>query len=83
MKKIFSQIHRPAKFAFIAGWVIVFAMLVASTVLYIGAGNVFDYYISVDVSEKLLAGVRPVCIAVCLTSLALEYFSRNKENVQD
>lgn len=79
MKKIFSQIHRPAKSTFVIGWIIVFAMLAASTVLYIGAGNLFDYYIAVDVSEKLLAGVRPVAVSVCLSSVALEYFSKNKE----
>ncbi len=83
MKKILSQIHRPAKGVFIVGWIIVFIMLAVSTVLYIGAGNIFDYYISVDISEKLLALVRPVCIAVCLSSLALEYFSKHKSNVQD
>lgn len=79
MKKIFSQIHRPAKSAFIIGWIIVSVMLVVSTVLYIGAGNLFDYYISVEISEKLLAGVRPVSVAVCLGSVALEYFSKSKE----
>lgn len=79
MKKIFSQIHRPAKRAFIIGWIIVFAMLAASTVLYIGAGNLFDYYAAVDISEKLLAGVRPVVVGVCLGSLALEHYSKSKE----
>lgn len=79
MKKIFSQIHRPAKRAFIIGWLIIFIMLAASTVLYIGAGDLFDYYTAVDISEKLLAWVRPVAVAVCLSSVALEYFSKNKE----
>ena len=80
MKKIFSQLHRPAKRAFVIGWIIVFGMLAASTVLYIGAGSRFDYYIAVDISEKLLAWVRPACIAACSCSLALEFFSKRKEN---
>ncbi len=75
VKKIFSQIHQPAKFAFIIGWIVVIAMLAASTVLYVGAGRAFEYYSAVDISEKLLSLVRPVCIAVCLSSLALEYRS--------
>lgn len=83
MKTIFSQIHRPAKRAFIIGWAVILLMLAVSTVLYIGAGNLFDYYRAVDISEKLLAGVRPVSIAVCVGSLALEYFSRHRENTTD
>ena len=81
MKKVFSQMHRCAKNVFISGWIIVFIMLTVSAVLYIGAGNLFDYYISVYISEKLLAGVRPVSVAVCLGSLALEYYSKQKENI--
>ena len=80
MKKILSQIHRSSKGVFIAGWMVVLVMLAASTVLYIGAGNVFDYYISVEISEKLLSGVRPVCIAVCLVSLTIEYLLKNRNN---
>lgn len=80
MKKIFSQIHRPAKRAFVIGWIIVILMLAASTVLYIGAGDLFDYYIAVDISEKLLAWVRPACVAVCSGSVALEYHSIRRES---
>lgn len=80
MKKIFSQVHRPAKRAFVMGWIIVIVMLAASTILYIGAGDCFDYYAAVDISEKLLAWVRPACIAVCSCSLALEYRSLRSEN---
>lgn len=80
MKNFFSHIHRPAKLVFVIGWSAIIIMLAASTVLYIGAGELFDYYEAVDISEKLLAGVRPVCIAVCAGSLGLEYFARRKES---
>ena len=56
-------------------------MLAVSTVLYIGAGDWFDYYRAVDISEKLLAGVRPVSVGVCVGSLCLEYSARRRENI--
>lgn len=83
MRKILSLIHRPAKRALFIGTLIIFLMLIASTVLYIGAGVLFDYYSAVDLSENLLAGVRPASVAVSLGSLGLEYSSRKKENTAD
>lgn len=83
MKKIFSQIHRPAKMTFVFGWIIIILMLGVSTLLYIGAGDLFDYYSAVDISEKLLAAVRPVTVAVCAGSLALEYSSKRRENTSE
>ena len=78
MKEVFSQIHRSSKTVLIIGWSIIVFMLAASTVLYIGAGNVFDYYSAVEVSEKLLASVRPVCLVVCASCLTIEYFIKKK-----
>ncbi|MBE6771757.1 MAG: hypothetical protein E7547_06410 [Ruminococcaceae bacterium] len=83
MKRIFSQIHRPTKRVFTFGWIIIILMLAVSTVFYIGAGEWFDYYKAVDVSEKLLAAVRPVTVFVCIGSLALEYSSKHKENLSE
>lgn len=80
MRKILSFIHRPAKRVLFIGASIIFLMLIVSTVLYIGAGVLFDYYSAVDLSENLLAGVRPAAIAVSAGSLALEYSSRKKDN---
>lgn len=80
MKRIFKEIHRPARRVFVIGWLIVAAVLAASAVLYIGAGRVFDYYSSVEISEKLLASVRPLAIAVCALSLGLEYRARHSKD---
>lgn len=79
MKKILSRIHRPARCVFIIGAVSVVIMLLASTLLYIGAGRLFDYYSAVEISEKLLAMSRPVSVGACAGSLGLEYFSKRKE----
>ncbi len=83
MKKMFSFMHRPAKVAFIAGWIITLLMLIVSAVLYIGAGRVFDYYIATDISEKLLMLTRPAAIAVSAISLSLEYFFGKRKNISD
>lgn len=80
MKEIFSQIHRLSKTVFIIGWVIVLYMLIVSTVLYIGAGEVFDYRFAVAISESLLENVRPVCMTVSIGCIALEYFLKQREN---
>lgn len=80
MKKIFATVHRPARRVFVIGWLIVAAVLAASTVLYIGAGQLFDYYSAVEISESLLASVRPISIAVCLSSLSIEYYSKRKKD---
>lgn len=80
MKKIFKDIHRPARRVLVIGWLIVAAVLAASTVFYIGAGRAFDYYSAVEISGKLLASVRPLAIAVCASSLGLEYRAIRKKN---
>jgi len=80
MKEVFSQMSRSSKTVLTAGWITVVLMLAVSTILYIGAGDLFDYYSSVEISEKLLALVRPVCVSVSLASVALEYFIRQKSS---
>lgn len=80
MKKILKNVHRPAKQALVIGWILIAIILIASTVLYIGAGGAFDYYSAVDLSEKLLAAVRPVSVAVFAVSTGIEYCSKRKNN---
>lgn len=80
MKEIFKDIHAPARRVFVIGWLIVAAVLAASTVFYIGAGRAFDYYSAVEISEKLLASVRPLAIAVCASSLGLEYRAKHSKD---
>lgn len=80
MKEILKNVHRPAKLALVTGWVVIAIILIASTVLYIGAGGVFDYYSAVDMSEKLLAAVRPVSVAVFAVSTGIEYCSKRKKD---
>lgn len=80
MKETFSQIHRVSKTVFIIGCVIVAFMLAVSAILYIGAGELLDYYSSVEISEKLLETSRPVCVTVCIGSLFLEYFLKQRKN---
>lgn len=80
MKNIFSSIHRSSKRALTAGWIAVFVLLAASTVLYVGAGRIFDYYSAVFISERLLETVRPVCILASVCPLAIEYFAVRKDN---
>ena len=80
MKETFSQIHRLSKTVFIIGCIIVVVMLAVSAILYIGAGELLDYYSSVELSEKLLETARPVCVAVCIGSISLEYFLKQRKN---
>ncbi len=75
-----SKIHPGAKRFLIAGTVTVIFIILASTVLYIGAGRLFDYYIATDISEKLLAASRPVSVTVCVGSVGLEYFLKRKHS---
>lgn len=79
MKNLFG-IHRSSKRLLIIGIASVAAMLTASTVLYLGAGRMFDYYTATDISEKLLAGVRPLSVGICVGSIGTEYFFRRKED---
>ncbi|MBQ8016420.1 MAG: hypothetical protein IJ264_09590 [Clostridia bacterium] len=83
MKEILKRIHRPARRVFIMGWSVILAVLAASTVLYIGAGSLFDYYSAVEISEGLLASVRPISVAVCVSSLGVEYYSKQKKDSSD
>ncbi len=78
--KHLSKIHPGAKRFLIMGTITVILIIIASTVLYIGAGRLFDYYIATDISEKLLATSRPVTVAVCAGSLGLEYFLKRKRS---
>lgn len=83
MKKVFASVHRPARRILIIGWLTVALIIAVSTVLYIGAGAVFDYYSAIEISEYLLALSRPVAVAVCTVSLLSEYCSRRKKSSSD
>ena len=80
MKEILKNVHRPAKYVLIIGWIIVAAIIAASTVLYIGAGDTFDYYSAVELSEKLLTSARPISVAVFAVSTGIEYCLKKKSN---
>ena len=80
MKKILSRIHRPARLVLTVGALSVIVIILLSTLLYIGAGRMFDYYSAIDASEKLLAFSRPVSVGVCTGSLGIEYFLKQREN---
>lgn len=80
MKEILKNVYRPAKYVFIIGWMIIAAIIAASTVLYIGAGEIFDYYSAVELSEKLLTSARPVSVAVFAVSTGIEYYSKKKSD---
>ena len=73
-------IHRKSKHFLVIGSTIVVMIILASTVLYIGAGRLFDYHIATDISEKLLAASRPISVAVCTGSFGIEYFLKKKES---
>ena len=73
------KIHRKSRLLLLTGSVTIVAVLLISTVLYFGAGRGFDYFIATDISEKLLAGVRPLSVAVCVGSLGTEYFLKRKD----
>lgn len=79
MKKIFFSLHRSSKAVLVIGAIALISVLCASTVLFVGAGRMFDYYPAVEISEKLLAGVRPMSVAVSAGSLSLEYFAKKKK----
>lgn len=73
-------IHHNSKRFLIIGSITVALIILTSTVLYIGAGRLFDYYLATDISEKLLAASRPVSVAVCGGSLSIEYFFKKNES---
>ncbi len=79
MKNTF-KIHRCSKRFLIIGTAVTVLTIAASTVLYIGAGRLFDYHLATDISEKLLAASRPISITVCIGSLGLEYFFKQKKS---
>ncbi len=80
MKEILKNVHRPAKYVFVIGCIIIAAIITASTVLYIGAGEIFDYYSAVGLSEKLLTSARPVSVAVFAASTCVEYCLKKKSD---
>ena len=80
MREILKNAARNTKKVLITGWIIIAVMLAASTVFYIGAGELFDYYSAVDLSEKLLTSVRPVSVAVFAASTGVEYCLKRKKN---
>ena len=67
----------------IIGWLTVAVTVAASAVLYIGAGEVFDYYSAIGISENLLALSRPIAVVVCVFSLLIEYRSKQKNTPSD
>lgn len=83
MRKIFASVHRPARLLMIIGWLTVAVTVAASAVLYIGAGDVFDYYSAIGISENLLAVSRPIAVVVCVFSLLIEYRSKQKNTPSD
>lgn len=80
MKKLLNNINRGARRTLISGGALIAAVLAASVFLYLGAGRFLDYYGAMNISEKLLASVRPLGVAVCAGSLGIEYSSRRREN---
>ena len=79
MKKILSELHRPARRILIIGGLLT-AAVAASAFLYFGAGRLLDYYPCVDMSEKLLAATRPLGVLVCAGTLGSEYLSKQREH---
>lgn len=73
------KIHPGARRFLIAGTVTVIMIIIASTVLYIGAGRVFDYYLATEMSEKLLTASRPLSVTVCAGAVGIEYFFKRKD----
>ncbi len=80
MKKLLKNADRNTKIMLIVGWTIIAVMLAVSTVFYIGAGKLFDYYSAVAISEKLLTAVRPVSVGVFAVSTGVEYYSKVKKS---
>lgn len=79
MKKAI-KLHRISKRILIIGAAAVVSVLLASTVFHLGAGWLFDYYSATDISEMLLASVRPLSVTVCAGSVGIEYFLKRKDN---
>lgn len=77
MRKIFIKLHRRTKYIVTISWAAVILMLFASTLLYAGAGRLFDYHFAVDLSEKLLTLCRPAAVIATLISLGSEYASKH------
>ncbi len=73
MKEILINLHRSSRLTLLIGGAVVVFFIVASAVLYFGAGVLWDYYPSVAKSEWLLANSRPLGVCVCVTALLAEY----------
>lgn len=77
MKNILTQINSASKHIFIFGSIAVALVVAASAVFYFGAGTLWEYYVCIAVSERLLTASRPMSVTVCVTALLLEYRSKN------
>lgn len=64
----------------IAGGILVISLLTASTVTYIGAGTLFEYYAAMALSGTLLGYVRTAAVLLCAGALASEYTLRSRQN---
>ena len=73
MKTIFKNLHRRTKYIVVLSWAAVTIMLFSSTLLYIGAGRIFDYHFAVDLSETLLTLCRPASVFACIASIVSEH----------
>ncbi len=80
MKNILMQIHTSSRLIFVIGGIAVLTTVLASAVIYFGAGSLWDYYLSIALSEKLLTASRPLSVGVCAASLLVEYRFNNPRN---
>lgn len=74
------RLHSISKRFLIIGVAAVITVLLASAVFHFGAGRMFEYYSATDISETLLAGVRPLSVAVCTGSVGIEYLMKRKDD---
>jgi hypothetical protein len=77
MKQLLGRLSPITVKTAVFGAVLVISAVIASAVLYFGAGRNYDYFAARAASEALLNLSRPMGVIVCLAVYFAEYRSKN------
>lgn len=80
MKSIIAKLHPAARLIITLGGLATGGILIASCVLYFGAGSLFEYYPAIELSELLLTASRSIGVIVCVCALGAEYRCKQSKN---
>ncbi len=73
MKSIIKKLHTATRLIVTVGGLTTVGILIASCVFYFGAGNIFEYYPAIELSELLLTASRSLGVLACGCAIVAEY----------